>query len=222
MRGGRGGNRRSSGRRVLIAIGILAAAAIGALAAIAISSSGRKSENRIAAKTVTEFEPAPRAPTEEAAAGSSNVNRPVLEPFDGRLYTAEVPVNWTSEKIEEKISGRYESQWRNPEDENTSVLIDSQSHRGTTSALEDAEAVRSEASLSDGYREISLEPIMLEGLGVPAARWVFEVEDDRRVDYFFASCGVGFAVLGSSSPGTFRAWSPTFSAVANSVFPRCE
>ena len=133
-----------------------------------------------------------------------------------------MPIAWIPEAIEERISGRYESKWRNPSEENTSVLIDSQLHRGNTTALGDAETVRAEASQSSGYREISFTPIRMQGLGAEAARWVFEVEGDRRVDYFFISCGTGFAVLGSSSPSNFGSWAPLFQEVANSVYPRCE
>ena len=212
------------GRNAAIGLGVLAALAVGALAAVAISSSsGGKTEVRTLARTFTETQttttaaPEPPASSSAAAAGSAD-----LEPFQGRLYYAEVPVGWTPETIEERISSRYESQWRDPIDENTSVLIDSQPHPGTTTALEDADTVRSEASQSSGYREVSFAPTSLEGQRVEAVRWVFEVEGDRRVDYFFISCGVGFAVLGLSSPNTFGAWAPTFHEVASSVYPLCE
>jgi hypothetical protein len=82
------------------------------------------------------------------------------------------------------------------------------------------EAVRSETSQTPGYEEISFGPISLGGL--PAARWVFDVEGDRRVDYFFVNCEVGFAVLGSSAPTTFGAWASTFHRVASSVEPFCD
>jgi hypothetical protein len=143
-----------------------------------------------------------------------------LEPFRGRLYAAEVPSGWTAETIEAHPSTYYESHWRDPEDDNTSVLIDSQIHYAATTPIEDAESVRSETSQGSSYREVAFEETALQGL--PAARWVFEIEEDRRVDYFLISCGVGFGILGSTSPANFGHWAPTFHAVANSVTGNCE
>jgi serine/threonine protein kinase len=143
-----------------------------------------------------------------------------LEPFRGRLYSAEIPAGWNAETIESHPSTYYESHWRDPTDENTSVLIDSQIHSSGSTAMEDAEEVRSETSLSSGYRDLAFEETTLQGL--PAARWVFEVEEDRRVDYFVVSCGIGFGILGSTSPSTFGTMAPTFHAVANSVTGNCE
>jgi hypothetical protein len=143
-----------------------------------------------------------------------------LEPFRGRLYAAEVPSEWDAETIESHPSTYYESQWRDLEDDNTSVLIDSQIHYATTTPIEDAESVRGETSQGSGYREVAFEETTLQGL--PAARWVFEIEEDRRVDYFLISCGVGFGILGSTSPANFGHWAPTFHAVANSVTGNCE
>jgi hypothetical protein len=143
-----------------------------------------------------------------------------LEPFRGRLYAAEVPSEWNGETIEAHPSTYYESHWRDPEDDNTSVLIDSQIHYAATTPIEDAESVRSETSQGSTYREVAFEETTLQGL--PAARWVFEIEEDRRVDYFLISCGVGFGILGSTSPANFGHWAPTFHAVANSVTGNCE
>jgi hypothetical protein len=143
-----------------------------------------------------------------------------LEAFQGRLYHAEVPAAWTPETIEDHPSTYYESHWRNPEEENTSVLIDSQVHTASSNAVEDAEGVRGETAKTPGYRELAFEETALQGR--QAVRWVFEVEEDRRVDYFVISCGIGFGILGSSSPSAFGRWAPTFHAVANSVTGSCE
>lgn len=157
----------------------------------------------------------------EASVASAPTAEPVpLESFRGLLYSAQVPAGWTAETIESHESTYYESQWRNPSDANTSVLIDSQIHTANTTALEDAEGVRSETSQGSAYRELAFEEATLQGQ--PAARWVFEVNDDRRVDYFVISCGVGIAILGSTSPADFGGWAPTFHAVANSVTALCE
>ncbi|MFN8632148.1 MAG: hypothetical protein U0838_18060, partial [Chloroflexota bacterium] len=143
-----------------------------------------------------------------------------FESFSGNLYTAEVPRGWTPESVEEPNSGRYTSQWRDPDDSNTSVLIDSQPSDDGASAIEAADSVRAQTSQTAGYREVSFGPTTLNG--VEAAEWVFELPGDKRVDYFTVGCGAGFAILGSTSPARFDGMEPTFRHVAESVTPICE
>lgn len=220
-----GQSRSRGGQPVLVGVGALAAVAIGALAAVLLVGGGdggqARTEVRTQATTVTQEVTTGKAGAEAAAstAGASSTNQ-ALQPFVARLYSAQVPAGWTPETVDEEISGRYESQWRNPSDENTSVLIDSQVNASSGSPLEDAAAVRAQTSQTPGYREISFGPTYLGGS--PAARWVFEVPGDRRVDYFVTKCNVGFAILGSSSPGVFGAWAPLFHRVATSITPVCE
>lgn len=44
--------------------------------------------------------------------------------------------------------------------------------------------------------------------GREAARWVYELDGDKRADYFFVTCGQGIASVGSTRPerypGRFR------------------
>jgi tRNA A-37 threonylcarbamoyl transferase component Bud32 len=229
-----------SRNRTAVGVAVLAGVAIVALAAVLLLGSGSKSSSpRVEAsagprrhaheaKATASVTPSDETgstleqeedPAEEASEQPA-VEVAALEPFEGTLYHAEVPAEWTPETVEEHPSTYYESHWRDPEDENTSVLIDSQIHTTPTNAIEDAEGVRNETRQSSGYREIAFEETTLQGR--QAARWVFEVERDRRVDYFVISCGVGFGILGSTSPGEFGRWAPTFHAVANSVTGSCE
>jgi hypothetical protein len=223
-----------SRNRAAVVGAILAGLAIVAVAAILISNSGSsgsgpsKAEASVGKKKRTTKEPEAKAsasevPVREEEAGPATSTKAAdvasLEPFQGNLYSAEVPVGWTAEEVETHPSTYYESHWRNPDDENTSVLIDSQVHNETTDAVEDAEGVREETAQTPGYRELAFEETTLQGQ--QAVRWVFEVEEDRRVDYFVISCGIGFGILGSTSPSTFGQWAPTFHAVANSVTGHC-
>jgi serine/threonine protein kinase len=237
-------SRPGSRNRPAIVAGVLAVVAIAALGAVVLSSSGSSpdsSKTRAHAKATAgtagrssstspvkaatasnasaegEEEPAPEEPQATASSAAAAVP---LEPFRGRLYSAEVPAGWTAETVEAHPSTYYESHWRDPDDSNTSVLIDSQIHETDTTAIEDAESVRGETSQSSGYRDIAFEATSLQGQ--EAARWVFEVDEDRRVDYFVISCGIGFGILGSTSPADFGHWAPTFHAVANSVTGNCE
>ncbi len=146
---------------------------------------------------------------------------PAFTSFTGARYSAEVPSGWNAESIDEPESGtRLVSQWRNPDDDNTSVLIDSSDPGPDAAPIDSAATVRAQTSQGDGYSEISFGETTINGQ--PAAEWVFDIEGDRRVDYFFNSCGVGFAVLGSTSPADFATWEPTFRRVAESVTPYCE
>jgi serine/threonine protein kinase len=187
--------------------------------ATASSASSESAASTEAPAANAESDAGEAEPTEGTVAGAPAEVIP-LEPFHGRLYSAEVPAEWTPETVESRPSTYYESHWRDPEDPNTSVLIDSQIHHSDSTPIEDAEGVRGETSQSNGYREVAFEETTLQGL--PAARWVFDVEEDRRVDYFVVSCGVGFGILGSTSPVDFGRWAPTFHAVANSVTGNCE
>jgi Arc/MetJ-type ribon-helix-helix transcriptional regulator len=226
---------RSRNRSLVIAAA-LAGLAVVAAAAIALGSSGSSSgpkaeagttagHKRAAtkqAKATASSSPAPQRDEEAPSLGSGAAAPEAvpLEPFKGTLFAAEVPVGWTAEEVEEHPSTYYESKWRNPADENTSVTIDSQFHTADSNAVEDAEGVRAETAETPGYRELAFEETSLQGK--QAARWVFEVEEDRRVDYFVISCGIGFGILGSTSPSTFGHWAPTFHAVANSATGSCE
>jgi hypothetical protein len=226
---------RSPNRAAVVGV-VLAGLAIVALATILISNSGSsgsgspgKAEANVGKQKQASKEPDAKAgaseiPVREEEAQPTFSNRPAavapLEPFQGHLYSADVPVGWTPEEVETRPSTYYESHWRNPGDEDTSVLIDSQIHTANSDAAEDAEGVREETARSSGYRELAFEETTLQGL--QAVRWVFEVEGDRRVDYFVINCGIGFGVLGSSSPSTFGSWAPTFHAVADSATGICE
>lgn len=158
-----------------------------------------------------------------AATSSSN---PVTHTQD--FYSIEIPAGWRQEASDEASGnppGAYlESVWRDPGEPNTSITVDAQSPEPGAPPLRSAETVRAETSQSDDYREIAFEPVSLAGL--PAARWIFQVEGDdgvvdRRVDYFVNACGAGIAVLGSTSPAIFGALAPTFHRAAASVAAPC-
>lgn len=234
------GEKSWTGCWLLAGAGAIALTAIGALAAVALlgnTNSTNRTEVRRLATTITEkVKPAPGSSPGTSSGGGgaaeaskapsssepelppSSVN-PATEPFAGRLYSAEVPAEWIPEKLDEAINGRYESIWREPSDPNTSILIDAQIENSGQSAMESAEIVRAQTSQTPGYEELAFEPTTLAG--VPAAWWVFDVENDRRVDYFFVECNVGMAVLGSTSHSNFPAWEPLFQRVAESTTARC-
>lgn len=209
-----------------VALGALAAlivAGIGAAAILASTSgSGGGNESVNAADSPTTTSETTTTVTDTTSVRTRRTKKPStsFESFSGNLYFAEVPKGWIPESNEEKNSGRYTSQWRDPSDSNTSVLIDSQSGVGNLDALEAADSVRQQTSQTPGYKEISFGPTSLGG--AEAAEWIFQLPEDQRVDYFKVGCGSGFAILGSTSPGRFDEMEPTFRHVAESVTPYCE
>lgn len=80
---------------------------------------------------------------------------------------------------------------------------------------QDASPVHEALTKQSGYSEL------FYGSGdlgdVQSWKWVFQVEGDRRVDYFFNRCASGFAVLGSTPPARFVKFEATFKTVAESV-----
>jgi hypothetical protein len=145
---------------------------------------------------------------------------PTLGGYTATYYTVDRPVDWTTEHDDEQQSGGLlRSQWRDPANSSTSILIDAQEE--SASAQDKANQVRAATSQTAGYQEISVTPTTMNG--VSAIRWEFSVSGTHRVDYFVHddSCGVGVAVLGTASPGDFEALRQTFSRVADSVSIDC-
>ena len=146
---------------------------------------------------------------------------PTLGSYSATYYTVDRPVDWTTEHDDEQQNGGFlRSQWRDPAGSSNSILIDAQEE--SLSAQDKANQVRAATSQTPGYQEISFTPTTMNG--VSAIRWEFSVSGTHRVDYFVHddSCGVGVAVLGTASPGSWDALRGTFSDVADSVSIDCS
>ena len=217
----------SSGARVAAVIGGSLVLAAGLIGGALVLSGGKENSSRTVVSTsakaeasaVEDVEPAP----DETSAGESPVTEASSDATFGysqALYSVEIPATWDQETSDEPSGSYVESIWRDPADPNTAVLFDAETPAPTVPPISSAESVRAQTSQSSGYRELALEPISLAGL--PAARWVFEVPGDRRVDYFVNLCNVGIAVLGSTSPANFGSMASTFHEVASSIAVPCE
>jgi hypothetical protein len=142
--------------------------------------------------------------------------------YDGysqTLYDVAIPEGWERDEDDVWNGTFYQSTWHPAGEPETTILIDAQTPAPEVEPIVSAEEVRSQTSQSDGYYEYAFEPTELSGL--PAARWVFDVHGDRRVDYFLNYCSAGIAVLGSTSSAAFGGLAPTFHRVANSVRSFC-
>jgi hypothetical protein len=217
---------------VVLAGGLIGAALV--LAGGKSASTGRTVVNNI--KTVTgETQVAPTggsageeaevsstaAPEEASPEGSEfESGSDGFYPYERYLYGIEVPEGWVVDEVDEFNGTFYESTWYDPADPETKILVDAETPAPSVSPMSSAETVRSLTESSSGYYEHSLQPATVAGL--PAARWVFDVDGHRRVDYFVNSCGVGLAMLGSTDPGSFSGMASTFNRAAASIYVPCE
>jgi predicted Ser/Thr protein kinase len=214
-----------SATRTAAVIGGCFVLAAGLIAAAVVLAGGGKSErartvvNR-SVETVGEANSSDSGAGEEAADAEAGTSAAAASStaYSQTFYTVEIPSGWAQEESDEPIYNYLESTWHDPADSAT-ILIDAQTPGGSGSPVADAESVRAETENSSGYREHTLEPTVLNG--IPAARWVFDVSGDRRVDYFVEICGIGIAMLGSTSPIAFGSLAPTFHQVASSIEVLC-
>jgi Protein kinase domain len=224
----------SAGRRraLAIAAGALAVVVGAAVAAVLIASSASDPtpQTVVREKTVTTSEPVPAARSESEAAPETSTaseaqaqssGAPGLETFNGRVYSALAPAGWEHELIDKPVSNYYENLWREPEDpENTFIRIDGGNPATSESPLVASEPLVEEVRQDPEYHEISYGPDYKEGR--EAARWVYELDGDKRADYFFVTCGLGIASVGSTSPGRYPELASMFREVAFSTLVPCE
>ena len=156
-------------------------------------------------------EPAPATPAPELATVAASRT----------LFDTEIPEGWVEGEVDQPNAGRFTNTWVDPGNEAVSVLIDSQpTTEEDPSAMASAESVRAQTSQTAGYSEIAFEEIDLGG--IPAARWVFDVGAERKVDYFFYDCGVGVAVLGAAPKAEFATYEDAFANVVESTETNCQ
>jgi len=193
-----------------------------------ILTSGAGSGVRAATPTVTtpaagagasESE-AERAPSSSTPSGGTPTPTSLgLSAYTRGSISAEIPAGWATVEDEAHKTGYIESKWRDPAIPGDTVLIDtSPSTPGTLE--QDAAPVHEALAKQSGYQEL------FYGAGdlaeVQSWKWVFRIEGDQRVDYFFNRCASGYAVLGSTPPSHFARLEATFKAVAASVHPTSE
>lgn len=224
----------SAGRRRALAIGAGALAVVaGAVVAAVLIAGGAGDptpQTVVREKTVTTSEPVPAATREaEAAPETSTASEaqaqasgaPGLETFNGRVYSGLAPAGWEHELIDKPVSNYYENLWREPEDpENTFIRVDGGNPATSESPLVASKSLVEEVRQDPEYHEISYGPDYKEGR--EAARWVYELDGDKRADYFFVTCGLGIASVGSTSPGRYPELASMFRDVAFSTLVPCE
>ncbi len=139
-------------------------------------------------------------------------------------FFLDVPKGWFRETNDEENATddggiRVTNVWQDPSDPDTRVQVDVSEAPGIP-VLDSAEGVRAGTSQTPGYREIAFQEIFLGGR--PTAEWIFDLPEDRRADYFFEDCGLGFAVLGIAPSSRFPSLEKTFRRVAGSASSYCD
>lgn len=224
--------RAGRSRALAIGAGVLAVVAGAVVAAVLIAggASDPTPQTVVSEKTVTTSESVPAATSEtEVAPETSTASEaqaeasgaPGLETFTGRAYSGLAPAGWEHELIDKPVSNYYENLWREPEDpESTFIRIDGGNPATSESPLVASEPLVEEVRQDPEYREISYGPDYKGGR--EAARWVYELDGDKRADYFFVTCGLGIASVGSTSPGRYPELASMFREVAFSTLVPCE
>jgi hypothetical protein len=219
------------GRGVRRAATILGAAALiggGVVVAALLAAGGTDTPKTVVRESVVtkessaheEAEPVPPAET-----SNQTPSEPVpgLSSFEGAAYLGLAPVGWTHKKIdveEEEESGMLTNTWVEPSSPDESYIrIDGGNSVDSSSPVRSSENVVKGLEADPEYREVAYEEVEMGG--IPAVRWVFEIEGDKRVDYFFVECLKGLAVIGSTTPERFPELAPMFHEVAATTYLRC-
>ena len=185
------------------------------------SANSNGSDQQVAEKQQTAPVEDESEPVEPPPAPTPETDSVATVPESRTLFETEVPEGWVAGDVDRLNAGRYTNTWVSPDNEAVSVLIDSQpTSEEDPSAIASAESVRAQTSQSGGYSESAFEEIDLNG--IPAAKWVFDVGAERKVDYFFYDCGVGVAVLGAAPKSEFSTYEDAFAGVAESTETNCQ
>lgn len=145
-----------------------------------------------------------------------------LDAFEGVGYGLSVPSGWFHDEVDEFSSegGFYTNIWREPRDpESTYVRVDGGNAEPAADPISASEGLVNQLREASDYREYFYGPELLDGR--ETARWVFSIDGDKRVDYFFTECGQGLAVVGSTVPARFPELQPMFRSVAKSAAVHC-
>lgn len=234
------GGRRRRGRLVTLAIGAAALLAGAAVATALIGGTQGGGSRTVVRETVTappvseQAQTSGRAetsgsavereaPSETSSSGPQSVRAstmPGLESYGGIAYAGLAPSGWEHELVDKRVTDYYENLWRETGDpENTFIRTDGGNPESAESPLAASEGLVEEVRQDPEYREISYGPDHKGGR--EAARWVYELDGDKRADYFFVECGRGLASVGSTTPSRFPELAAMFREVAFSTEISC-
>jgi hypothetical protein len=135
-------------------------------------------------------------------------------------YDVTIFNGWPQDASDRRTGSYLESAWHDPVSSRITFLVDSGATADTGTPIANAELARRQAEQSSDYRERGFKKIMLGGH--PAIRWAFDLSGEGRVDYFFAECGTGIRVRGSTLPVSFEALAESFQTMASTIKVVCN
>jgi hypothetical protein len=219
---------RSGLKRLALAAAAVAVVLVGVGAAVLVAGGGGEEPRTVVktlASTVTE-EVAPKdgeagqVPERQLADESRAL--PGLSTFEGSDYGLLVPDGWVHDEVEVPSEAGFRTNiWREPNDpEDTYIRVDGGNSEPAPDPVAASEGLVEQLREASDYTEYFYGPEVLDGR--ETARWVFSIDGDKRVDYFFLECGRGLAIVGSTFPSRFPEFAPMFRAVAASARIDCS
>jgi hypothetical protein len=215
------------GRRIaLLAAALIAVVLAGVVGGLMISKGGSDDPQTVVKtlnSTITREAEQGNANKGDPAQASRSQDVPGLGPFDGIAYGLEVPIGWDHAEADVFSSegGFYTNIWRDTSDpENTYIRVDGGNRESAPAPMAASESLVDQLREASDYREYFYGPELLQGR--ETARWVFGIDGNKRVDYFFTECGRGLAVVGSTLPVRFPELQSMFRAVAASAYVDCS
>ena len=216
---------RSVSRKVLLAAAAIAVVVVGIAGGMMISGSNSGDPETVVktlnSTVTTEVEPSDRNEGDQAQTARSQ-SLSGLGPFEGIGYSIAVPNGWDHDEADvfSNEGGFYTNIWREPSDpENTYIRVDGGNRELAPDPISASEDLVNQLREASDYREHFYGAELLEGR--ETARWIFSIEGNKRVDYFFTECGQGLAVVGSTLPARFPELQPMFRSVAASAYVNC-
>ncbi len=168
-----------------------------------------------APSAITQKEPSTGASSPRAAPST-----PSLQSYSGSDFSMMIPSGWTQDVNEKQIGQEAESKWASPSNSSEYILLDVHAPTHTT-MREGAEPVRDDLAKQAGYTQIYYGPGNLSQHS-ESWMWVFEVEGNERIDYFFETCSNTIGLVSSAVPARFGELRGTFREIANSFRSNCE
>lgn len=205
-------------------VALLAVVVVGGVAAVLLLGNA-SGDAPVAAGKATSTAQAPptrtvvtviERPHRSATSNTGTATALPIRPYATSRYRLDVPATWTQVADDEDHSGVYrESRWNSPMGDAYLLIDYTVGFDG--SAKSGADPLRSAQQGTSGYHEWAYR----SWLGDRFWRWEFSKDGVRKVDFFAASCGTGYALLGAAPPDRFARLLPSFEAAARSLRLTC-
>lgn len=213
---------RDRARNGVLFASLIAILALGVALAFAIGkNNGYGSTTTELVTTDSPHTSSQKEPSTGTSSQRSAPNTPSLQSYSGSDFSMMIPSGWVQDVDEKQIGQEAESKWANPSNSSEYVLLDVHTPTPHTTMREGSEPLREDLAKQAGYTQIYYGPGDLSQHS-ESWMWVFEVEGNERIDYFFETCSNTIGVLGSAAPSRFDELRGTFREVANSFRSSCE